>query len=202
MSRAVRHRKYRLTPNDIVRDEYLFIQLTVYLDRCLRRPEQPIRSNKRYAQCIDRKTMFRGEHIVVNRIMSPACIKRARVCKKRLRLQSNQLFKYSPRPGTTADKRLEDTVPLEIKKQRNYKLLEVQEKISDRLSKKFLGQTVKVLVEGPSKKPHLNLAEDENYPQLVARTATDFLEITASPSLIDALIKYTLEATDSPPQSF
>ncbi len=101
---------------------------------------------------------------------------------KEAQYKSCFVFKYSPRPGTTADKRLEDTVPLEIKKQRNYKLLEVQEKISDRLSKKFLGQTVKVLVEGPSKKPHLNLAEGKNYPQLVARTATDYIVVFNGPT--------------------
>ncbi|MCJ7729345.1 MAG: MiaB/RimO family radical SAM methylthiotransferase, partial [Sedimentisphaerales bacterium] len=65
------------------------------------------------------------------------------------------VFKYSPRPGTTADKRLEDTIPLEVKKQRNCELLKVQEEISGELAREFSGKTVKVLVEGPSKKSRL-----------------------------------------------
>ena len=66
------------------------------------------------------------------------------------------IFKYSPRPDTTADKGLQDNVPVEIKKRRNIELLAVQEKISDEMSRDFLGRQVKVLVEGLSKKPHLN----------------------------------------------
>ncbi len=108
------------------------------------------------------------------------------------------IFKYSPRPGTIADKKLEDTVPLEVKKQRNYRLLAVQEKISDRLSREFLGRMVMVLVEGQSKKPHLDSAEKterKNVPasansavsavktgaQLVGRTATDWIVVFNGP---------------------
>ncbi len=91
------------------------------------------------------------------------------------------IFKYSPRPGTTADKRLADNIPVEIKQQRNIKLLKVQEAISDRLSREFLGKTVKVLVEGLSKKPHLNTKDTETNPQLIARTATDWIVVFNGP---------------------
>lgn len=101
---------------------------------------------------------------------------------KKARYKNCFVFKYSPRPGTTADKRLEDTIPLEIKKQRNYKLLAVQEKISGELSRNFLGRTVKVLVEGPSKKSHLNPAGGEDNPQLVARTADDYIVVFNGPA--------------------
>ncbi|MBN2136890.1 MAG: tRNA (N6-isopentenyl adenosine(37)-C2)-methylthiotransferase MiaB [Sedimentisphaerales bacterium] len=83
------------------------------------------------------------------------------------------VFKYSPRPGTASEKKLEDTVPAETKQARNTRLLQVQEKISEDLNRDFLGKTVRVLVEGPSKKPHLNAAENDGNPQLAARTATD-----------------------------
>jgi len=86
------------------------------------------------------------------------------------------IFKYSPRPGTTADKRLEDTVPAEVKQRRNVELLAVQEKISDKLSREFLGKEVTVLVEGLSKKSHRNLTQNGS-PQLVARTATDYIVV-------------------------
>ncbi len=91
------------------------------------------------------------------------------------------IFKYSPRPGTTADKKLADNVPLEIKQQRNIELLEVQQKISDELSNEFLGKTVRVLVEGLSKKPHLNTDNNESHPQLTARTATDWIVVFNGP---------------------
>ena len=91
------------------------------------------------------------------------------------------IFKYSPRPGTTADKRLQDTVSTEVKKRRNTELLSVQEKISDELSREFLGKTVKVLVEGLSKKPHLDTKNAEIGPQLVGRTATDWIVVFNGP---------------------
>lgn len=91
------------------------------------------------------------------------------------------VFKYSPRPGTTADKKLADTVSDQIKQQRNYELLRVQNEISEEFNKQFLGRTVRVLVEGTSKKPHLNKAENDNNPQLIARTATDYIVVFNGP---------------------
>jgi tRNA-2-methylthio-N6-dimethylallyladenosine synthase len=91
------------------------------------------------------------------------------------------VFKYSPRPGTTADKRLADTVPEEVKQRRNVELLAVQEQISGELSQAFLGRQVTVLVEGPSKKAHVNPADSDNHPQLVARTSTDHIVVFHGP---------------------
>jgi tRNA-2-methylthio-N6-dimethylallyladenosine synthase len=91
------------------------------------------------------------------------------------------IFKYSPRPGTAAEKRLQDTVPEEVKKRRNIKLLAVQEEISDELSKEFIGKKVKVLVEGLSKKPRLSSCGEKSYPQLVGRTAEDWIVVFNGP---------------------
>lgn len=87
------------------------------------------------------------------------------------------IFKYSPRPGTTADKKLRDTVPTEVKQKRIAELLAAQEKISDELSWDFLDKEVKVLVEGLSKKSHRNIAGSSNNPQLVGRTETDYIVV-------------------------
>ena len=100
---------------------------------------------------------------------------------KKARYKNAFIFKYSPRPGTTSDKKLQDTVGAEVKQKRNVELLAVQEKISDELSREFLGKQVKVLVEGLSKKPHLNSTEDGKNPQLVARTATDYIVVFNGP---------------------
>jgi len=100
---------------------------------------------------------------------------------RKARYKNCFIFKYSARPGTTADKRLQDDIPQEVKRRRNIELLAVQKKISDELSKQFLGKTVKVLVEGLSKKPHLNSFEKKGYPQLVGRTATDWIVVFNGP---------------------
>ena len=91
------------------------------------------------------------------------------------------IFKYSPRPGTTADKRLLDTVPAEVKQKRNMELLSIQEKISNLLSREFLGKQVKILVEGLSKKPHLNAADNQDHPQLIGRTSGDWIVVFNGP---------------------
>jgi tRNA-2-methylthio-N6-dimethylallyladenosine synthase len=101
---------------------------------------------------------------------------------KKARYKNCFVFKYSPRPGTTADKSLQDNIPEEIKKQRNYRLLEVQEKTSAELAKQFENKQVTVLVEGLSKKPHLNSAENDNNPQLVGRTADDWIVVFNGPA--------------------
>ncbi len=92
------------------------------------------------------------------------------------------IFKYSPRPGTTADKRLEDTVPAEVKQKRIAELLAVQEKISGELSRDFLDKEVKILVEGLSKKSHSNVGDSGDNPQLVGRTATDYIVVFNGPT--------------------
>ena len=91
------------------------------------------------------------------------------------------VFKYSPRPGTTADRRLADTVPEEVKQRRDAELLAVQEQISGELNQAFLGCQVMVLVEGPSKKAHVNPTSGEDRPQLVGRTSTDHIVVFNGP---------------------
>jgi len=101
---------------------------------------------------------------------------------KKAQYKNSFIFKYSPRPGTIADKRLEDNIPLEIKTKRNGELLKIQEEISGNLAKQFNGKTVKVLVEGPSKKSRRN--QGSALPQLTGRTATDWIVVfNGSPSL-------------------
>ena len=90
------------------------------------------------------------------------------------------VFQYSPRPGTKAEQRLQDTVSQEVKKARNVELLAVQEKVSGELALEFLGKEGKVLVEGLSKKSHLNGKNGENGKngvQLVGRTEGDWIAI-------------------------
>jgi tRNA-2-methylthio-N6-dimethylallyladenosine synthase len=91
------------------------------------------------------------------------------------------IFKYSPRPGTLADNRLKDTVPAEVKQKRIVELLAEKEKVSERLSRDFLGKKVKVLVEGLSKKSHLNIDDNRSCRQLVGRTSGDWIVVFDGP---------------------
>jgi len=101
---------------------------------------------------------------------------------KKAQYRNAFVFKYSPRPGTTSEKRLADDINAETKKRRNIELLAVQEKISETLSEGFLNKKVKILVEGLSKKPHLNMAENLNNPQLIGRTAEDYIVVFNGPA--------------------
>jgi tRNA-2-methylthio-N6-dimethylallyladenosine synthase len=117
---------------------------------------------------------------------------------KKARYKNAFIFKYSPRPGTKADKKLADSVPQETKSKRNTELLAVQEKISNELARNFLGKTVKVLVEGLSKKPHLDSPEGGNNPQLVGRMATDWIVVFNGPPSLAGRFA-TVEITKTAP---
>ena len=60
-------------------------------------------------------------------------------------------FIYSPREGTPAAK-MEDNIPMEVKKERLQRLNALVNKLSAESNKKYEGQIVEVLVEGESKK--------------------------------------------------
>ena len=100
---------------------------------------------------------------------------------RRARYRNCFIFKYSPRPGTTSDKRHADTVPDEVKQRRNVELLAVQEQVSAELSEAFLGRTVRVLVEGLSKKARVNPTDEADHPQLMGRTAGDYIVVFNGP---------------------
>lgn len=71
-------------------------------------------------------------------------------------------FVYSPRPGTPAAK-MEDNVPLDVKKDRLQRLNAKVNQYALMRSKAMVGQTVKVLVDGPSKKnPNIYSGYTEN----------------------------------------
>jgi tRNA A37 methylthiotransferase MiaB len=56
----------------------------------------------------------------------------------------------------------------------------VQEEISRALAAEFTNQTIKVLVEGPSKKSH----QVDNLPQLIGRTSGDWIAIFNGPETL------------------
>jgi tRNA-2-methylthio-N6-dimethylallyladenosine synthase len=67
------------------------------------------------------------------------------------RFKNSFIFKYSERPGTKGAERFADDVPDDVKRRRNNELLEIQNAISGEDNQQFIGRTVEVLIEGPSK---------------------------------------------------
>src|SRR5688572_12846169 len=67
------------------------------------------------------------------------------------RFKNSFIFKYSPRPGTTAIDRFADDVPEDVKRRRNNELLAVQQEVSAQNNREMVGKTVEVMVEGQSK---------------------------------------------------
>lgn len=62
------------------------------------------------------------------------------------------MFFYSERPGTLAQRRYTDDVPLEVKKRRLQEIVELQGKLSQQSNQKDLGKTFRVLIENTSKR--------------------------------------------------
>jgi len=64
-----------------------------------------------------------------------------------LKLDVAHLARYSPRPGTVAERRMPDDIPEEEKMHRFRLLEDLQEGIAAEINARYLGQTVKVLFE-------------------------------------------------------
>ena len=65
------------------------------------------------------------------------------------------MFFYSERPGTLAERRYEDDIPLSVKKRRLQEVVDLQGRLSHESNKKDLGKTFTVLIDGDSKKDEL-----------------------------------------------
>jgi tRNA-2-methylthio-N6-dimethylallyladenosine synthase len=101
------------------------------------------------------------------------------------KFKNSFIFKYSDRPGTKAHDRYPDDVPEIVKKRRNNELLEVQNANCLTDHRQYIGQTVEVLVEGPSKRD-----PGGPVPQLTGRTMTDHIAVFNAPHrLIGQTIK-------------
>ncbi|PIE81230.1 MAG: tRNA (N6-isopentenyl adenosine(37)-C2)-methylthiotransferase MiaB [Chloroflexi bacterium] len=64
-----------------------------------------------------------------------------------LEMDKIHLARYSPRPGTVSARRLDDDVPEEEKRRRFQAIEQLQAEISERKMRRWLGETLEVLVE-------------------------------------------------------
>jgi tRNA-2-methylthio-N6-dimethylallyladenosine synthase len=133
------------------------------------------------------------------------------------RFKNSFIFKYSARPGTQAAELFEDDVPETIKRRRNNELLAIQNAISLEENQPFLGRTVEILVEGPSKVSRKKTKsgdcpnfpdkengtvpfrqEDNSIVQLVGRTICDRIVVFDGPrELTGKILPVKIEKVDA-----
>ena len=103
------------------------------------------------------------------------------------------LFFYSERPGTLAARKLEDNVPLDVKKRRLQEIIDRQQLHARARYARMVGRVHQVLVEGPSKRSqeHLSGRNSQNqvviFPKGTAKKG-DYVNVLATSTTGAALI--------------
>ncbi len=101
---------------------------------------------------------------------------------RRSKYKNSFIFKYSPRGGTVAARKLKDDVPVAVKKHRNNELLAVQEQVSLEHQRSYVGARVEVLVEGPSPRANKQPSPpSDRSVQLTGRTRGDHIVVFDGP---------------------
>jgi tRNA-2-methylthio-N6-dimethylallyladenosine synthase len=112
------------------------------------------------------------------------------------RFKNSFIFKYSARPGTKAAELYEDDISESVKRRRNNELLAVQNAICLEDNQPFLGRTVEILVEGPSKVAKKRSTDAEPV-QLVGRTVCDRIVVfDGPPELTGRILSVVIEKVD------
>ncbi|MBN1943128.1 MAG: tRNA (N6-isopentenyl adenosine(37)-C2)-methylthiotransferase MiaB [Phycisphaerae bacterium] len=111
------------------------------------------------------------------------------------------IFKYSPRPGTPAEKRFEDDVPEALKRRRNMELLAAQKTAGRAHHQQYVGRVLEVLITGKSareqKKDRRKESPDPQtgLVQLQGRSRGDHIVLMEGPdSLIDTYAQARITA--------
>jgi len=108
--------------------------------------------------------------------------------------KNSYIFKYSPRPGTKGYELFADDIPEEIKKRRNNDLLAIQNAASLADHRRWIGATVQVLAEGPSKTSQKREPETAGPVQLTGRTMTDHIVVfDGNKRLVGQTVTVTIE---------
>lgn len=109
-----------------------------------------------------------------------------------LRFDGAFTFVYSERAGTTAARKMPDTVPAEIKQRRLTQVIEKQQRITHEIHQAQIGRRERVLIEGPSKRsPADFLARTDTFRSVIV-PATPGL---APGDLVDVVIERATSAT-------
>jgi threonylcarbamoyladenosine tRNA methylthiotransferase MtaB len=108
-----------------------------------------------------------------------------RVCEK-VRFARAHVFRFSPRPGTPAD-RWGDPVKPEIKEQRSKKVIELTNQTRQEYVSKFLGRVMEVVVESYSPKTGFLKGYTQNYIEV---------EFPGDPAWVGTLARVRLTTTE------
>ncbi len=109
------------------------------------------------------------------------------------------VFRYSPRPGTSAATYLADDIPPDVKKRRNRELLDVQQRAGLEHHRGYIGLRMEVLVTGPSTRvdKQARQATPERM-QLAGRTRGDHIVVFDGPeSWIGRYVDVSIEDANS-----
>ncbi|MEM9084098.1 MAG: hypothetical protein AAGB34_10925, partial [Planctomycetota bacterium] len=131
---------------------------------------------------IGRPLMIAGDFIVGFPGETDADYECTRDLLERVRFKNNFIFQYSPRPGTTAYKRIPDDVPDDVKRWRCNDLLALQSQHSNEISHQQIGSTLSVFVEGLSKRERKRAPKPANAVALTlaGRTMNDVPMVAAT----------------------
>jgi len=98
------------------------------------------------------------------------------------------MFAYSNRPGTPAAKKMEDDVPLAVKKRRLAEIILIQQKHSLYHLEQFVGKTVEILIEGSSKKSDNAVAVFPKEDKKIGDFVNVYIEDCTSATLIGKIV--------------
>jgi len=84
------------------------------------------------------------------------------------------MFKYSERPGTTAEKKYKDDIPETVKSERLKQIIDLQQELSYKSNLADVGKTFEVLVERYSKKSGKELAGRNSQNKVIVFPENDF----------------------------
>jgi tRNA-2-methylthio-N6-dimethylallyladenosine synthase len=105
------------------------------------------------------------------------------------------IFRYSPRPGTPAAT-MAGQIPLDVKAERNSRLLAVAGRIAAARSRRLLGRTVDVLVDGRSRKNAAELQGRTRCNRVVNLEAHEAVSIgDVLPTRITEVLPHSLRGT-------
>jgi tRNA-2-methylthio-N6-dimethylallyladenosine synthase len=77
------------------------------------------------------------------------------------------MYAYSERPGTLAERKMEDDVPDPVKKRRLQEIIDLQRKHCEYRTKQHLGKIEEVLIEKESKKSNLHWSGRNSHSTVV-----------------------------------
>ena len=112
--------------------------------------------------------------------------------QEELRFDAAFMFVYSEREGTTAARKMPDTIPAHVKQRRLAEIIARQHRITGEIYRAQVGRKERVLIEGPSKRsPQEFFGRTDTFRAVLVRAA-----VGVEPgALVDVVIERATNAT-------